>query len=65
MKKRRIKLTESQMDYILNKNGINETTSTFSVGAETTRGDMGYDAPAFLDKETKERKPGFSCKRLK
>lgn len=65
MKKRRIKLTESQMDYILNKKGINETTSTFSVGAETTRGDMGYDAPAFIDKETKERKPGFSCKRLK
>lgn len=65
MKKRRIKLTESQMDYILSKNGINETTSTFSVGAETTRGDMGYDAPVFLDKETKERKPGFSCKRLK
>lgn len=61
MKKRRIKLTESQMDYILNKKGINETTTTFSVGAETTRGDMGYDAPAFIDKETAERKPGFSC----
>ena len=62
MKKRRIKLTESQMDYILNKKGINETTTTFSVGAETTRGDMGYDAPAFIDKETAEREPGFSCK---
>jgi hypothetical protein len=61
MNKRRIKLTESQMDYILNKKGINETTTTFSVGAETTRGDMGYDAPAFIDKETAERKPGFSC----
>ena len=47
--------------YILNKKGINETTTTFSVGAETTRGDMGYDAPSFIDKETAERKPGFSC----
>lgn len=66
--KKRIKLTESQMNYILNKKGIdsvNEATTTTTVGAETTRGDMGYDAPAFIDKETKERKPGFSCKRLK
>jgi hypothetical protein len=61
MKKRKIKLTESQMNYILNKQGLDESTTTFSVGAETTRGDMGYDAPAFIDKETAEREPGFSC----
>jgi hypothetical protein len=61
-KKRKIKITESQMNYILEKQGLDETTTTFSVGAETSRGDMGYDAPAFIDKETAERKPGFSCK---
>jgi hypothetical protein len=49
------------MNYILEKQGLDETT-TFSVGAETSRGDMGYDAPAFIDKETAEREPGFSCK---
>lgn len=61
MKKRKIKITESQMNYILEKQGLNETTTTFSVGSETTRGDMGYDAPAFIDKETADREPGFSC----
>lgn len=67
MNKRRIKMTESQMKYILGKQGlIDESTTCGSVGADTTRGDMGYDVPVpFGDKETMERKPGFSCKRLK
>lgn len=50
-------------------------TTTSSVGAETTRGDLGYDAPAFIGKDKKkkkdnflkpamDRKPGFSCERI-
>ena len=63
MNKRRIKMTESQMEYILGKQGlIDESTTCGSVGADTTRGDMGYDVPVpFGDKETIEREPGFSC----
>lgn len=57
---RRIKLTEEQMNYILKKQGlIDETTGCCTVG------DYTYDAPAFIDKATADRKPGFSCKRLK
>ena len=57
---RRIKLTEEQMNYILKNQGvIDETTGCCTVG------DIAYDAPAFIDKATADRKPGFSCKRLK
>lgn len=57
---RRIKLTEEQMNYILKKQGIiDETTGCCTVG------DITYDAPAFIDKATADRKPGFSCERLK
>lgn len=80
--KKRIKLTESQMNYILAKKGLlNEegeggsiggATTTFSVGADTTRGDMGYDVPAFGGSSKKgpkkdffsdamSRKPGECC----
>jgi len=66
-KKRNIYLTEEQMNYILKKQGVlNEegeaggiggATTTFSVGAETTRGDMGYDVPAFSkNKNTTQNK---------
>ena len=43
-----IYLTESQLKFILKEEAVAAgATSTSSVGAETTRGDMGYDAPAF------------------
>lgn len=65
--KRRIRLTEAQMKYILREQGllteegeggaIGGATTTFSVGAETTRGDMGYDYPAFAkNKNTRTNK---------
>lgn len=46
---KRIYLTEEQLNYIIKEEAIaaGGATSTSSVGAETTRGDMGYDAPAF------------------
>lgn len=45
---RKIYLTEEQFNYILKEEAIAAgATSTSSVGAETTRGDMGYDVPAF------------------
>ena len=46
---RRIYLTEEQLNYIIKEEAVaaGGATSTSSVGAETTRGDMGYDAPAF------------------
>ena len=83
--KRKIFVTEAQMKYILAKQGlltedgesIGGATTTFSVGAETTRGDMGYDVPAFAKSKNKNKKekgtsgdffkgamdrtPGLSC----
>ena len=46
-KSRRIFVTEEQFQRILKEEGLGGggVTTTFSVGAETTRGDMGYDAP--------------------
>lgn len=84
-KTRKIYVTESQMKYILANQGllteegegIGGATTTFSVGAETTRGDMGYDVPAFAKSKNKNKKekgtngdffkgamdrtPGLSC----
>jgi hypothetical protein len=56
---RRIYLTEEQLNYIIKEEAVaaGGATSTSSVGAETTRGDMGYDAPAFgKSKNTKKNK---------
>lgn len=85
MEQRKIYLTETQFKEIA-KMLIREegeaggATTTFSVGADTSRGDMGYDVPAFgksKNKNRKEkgtntdffkdsmvRKPGFSMERL-
>ena len=53
-----IYLTESQLKYILKEEAVAAgATSTSSVGAETTRGDMGYDVPAFSkSKNTRKNK---------
>lgn len=53
-----IYLTESQLKYILKEEAVAAgATSTSSVGAETTRGDMGYDTPAFgKSKNTRKNK---------
>jgi len=44
-KSRRIFVTEEQFQRILKEEGLGGATTTFSVGSETTRGDMGYDTP--------------------
>lgn len=78
---RRVRFTEEQMQYIMECNGISPdmlqedgATTCASVGAETTRGDIGYDAPAFnakkndkfwKDSMTHNKKGGISCERLK
>lgn len=54
-KGRRIYITEEQYQRILEEEGLGGATTTFSVGAETTRGDMGYDAP-FPGKGKKKNK---------
>ena len=53
-----IYLTEAQLKYILKEEAVAAgATSTSSVGAETTRGDMGYDTPAFgKSKNTRKNK---------
>lgn len=53
-----IYLTETQLKYILKEEAVAAgATSTSSVGAETTRGDMGYDTPAFgKSKNTRKNK---------
>ena len=62
---KRVIFTEAQMKHICECNGINPdmlkedgegmggATSCASVGAETSRGDIGYDAPAFDSKKNK------------
>ena len=68
-KGRRIYITEEQYQRILEEEGLGGATTTFSVGSETTRGDMGYDAPfpgkgkkknKFLDPAL-DRTPGGIC----
>lgn len=55
---KRIYLTEEQFKRILQEEASAAgATSTSSVGAETTRGDMGYDVPAFgKSKNTRKNK---------
>lgn len=56
---RKIYLTEAQLNYIIKEEAMASAgaTSTSSVGAETTRGDMGYDVPAFgKSKNTRKNK---------
>ena len=55
---KKIYLTEAQFRYILKEEAVAAgATSTSSVGAETTRGDMGYDVPAFgKSKNTRKNK---------
>ena len=56
---RKIYLTEAQFNYILKEEAMAAAgaTSTSSVGAETSRGDIGYDAPAFgKSKNTRKNK---------
>lgn len=79
---RKIIFTESQWNHILESNGIDPkllsedlggATTTTTVGAETSRGDIGYDAPAFNPKKgdkfwnsamTHSKKGGVSCDHL-
>lgn len=71
-----IYITEAQLKELARRL-IKETTTCGSVGGDTTRGDMGYDAPAFLQnkegngkkndkffKSAIERKPGFSVEQM-
>lgn len=48
---RKVIFSEEQMNHILEAQGVTpeilEATSCASVGASTTRGDVGYDTPGF------------------
>lgn len=52
---KKVTFSKKQLDYIMEKCGvtpeqmkeIDEATTCGSVGASTTRGDMGYDTPGF------------------
>lgn len=75
-KMKKITFTKKQVDYILEAQGVSldEATTTSSVGAETTRGDIGYDAPGFATKKndkfwkdslTHNKPGGVACGRMK
>ena len=69
-KGRRIFITEEQYERILKEEGLGGATTTFSVGSDTTRGDMGYDVAGLKGKSrfmepAMEREPGFSVERMK
>jgi len=51
--KRKVVFTESQMRYIMEAQEVDldEATTCGGVGAETSRGDVGYDAPGFTSKK--------------
>ena len=79
---KKVYMTEAQWNYIMEQNGIDPklleedgggATTAAQVGAECTRGDIGYDAPAFNAKKgdkfwksamTHNKKGGVSCQRL-
>lgn len=48
-----------QFKKMMEDEALEEATTTFNTG------DYTYTAPAFVDKETANRKPGFSCERKK
>lgn len=48
-----------QFKKMMEEEALEEATTTFNTG------DYTYTAPAFVDKETANRKPGFSCERKK
>ena len=69
-KGRRVFITEEQYERILKEEGLGGATTTFSVGSDTTRGDMGYDVAGLKGKSrfmepAMEREPGFSVERMK
>ena len=75
-KVRHICITEAQLKDLA-RNFVKEATTCGSVGGETTRGDMGYDVPAFAPskdgkgkknnkffKDSLIRKPGMSVEQM-
>ena len=69
---KKVTFSEKQWDYIMEKCGvspekmkeIDEATTCSSVGASTTRGDIGYDAPIGVKKNDPSlvhQKPGGIC----
>lgn len=73
---RKVYITEKQLQKILNEEGVaaGGATTTTSVASSTTDGQLGPVRPGFMsfkkangekDDSAFERKPGFSCKRIK